>query len=135
MRIHGSCQPRVELVAVAHVYKSTSPEVNGEYHRIESREHRAQTDVFEETQTKWFGKFSNFQHNKKICINKEVDDVVYFCHKKETKKAWCQIVTICPKMPFCVFVTHQNFSQTSRAGFSIDQAPWAEVCGKVALHL
>ena len=62
--------------------KSTSWEVNGEYHRIESREHSAQTDVLEETQTKWFGKFSKFQHNKEICINKEVDDVVFFVTRK-----------------------------------------------------
>ena len=72
------------------------------------------------------GKFPNF-HTKKICINKEVDDAVCFCHKKEAKKVWCH-KKLSPFVPKCPFVL-------SRAGLSIGQAPRAEVCGKVALHL
>jgi len=55
---------------------------------------------------------SKFQHNKEICINKEVDDVVFSVFdktRKPQKKSVSQkLVAICPKMPFCVFVTKNS---------------------------
>ena len=92
--------------------KSTSWEVNGEYHRIESREHSAQTDVLEGTQTKCCGKFPNFNTTKKSASTKRwmmLCFSVFDKTRKTQKKSVSQkLVAICPKMPFCVFVNKNS---------------------------
>ena len=114
--------------------KSTSWEVNGEYHRIESREHSAQTDVLEGTQTKWCGKFPNFNTTKKSASTKRwmMLCLVFLIKQENHRKKVCH-KNLSQFVSKCRFVFSSPKIQRDESSRSFP--PWAEVCGKVALHL